>query len=287
MSIRRAGSPASKLIKNLTVPFKAPFRRPGEDRVWAKDQALAPEVSITGSKVTIKNVRNFRWGEGGKRGVYEIRTYDLDSIETAWFVLSPFGLTGAMAHTFTSFGFEDGAYVSISVEARREFGEPFSPWRGLWRQYEITYVIADERDMISLRTHMRGYETYLYPIEAELPNIRGFFKGMVMKADDFRTHPEFYHSLWNTCTTNLVKHINEITPRRVPKLDLRVLLPGYADRLAYRLGLIKAGGNFAAVREAHKIKAKALAAPLDENWSRAIRIELNSYASSRSDRRSR
>ena len=259
------------MIKNLTAPFKAPFRRPGKDRVWAKDQALIPEISISGSKVTVKNVRNIRWVEGGKRGVYETRTYDLDAIETAWFVLSLFGLTGAMAHTFISFGFNDGTYVSISVEARRERREPFSPWRGLWRQYELTDVIADERDMISLRTHMRNYETYLYRVEAELPKIRGFFKGMVMKADDFRTHPEFYHSLWNTCTTNLVKHINEVTPRRVPKLDLRVLLPGYADRLAYRLGLIRGGGDFAAVRDAHKINARALAAPLDENWSKAIR----------------
>ncbi len=259
------------MIKNLTAPLKAPFRRPGKDRVWAKDQALVPEVSISGSRITVKNVRNFRWGEGGKTGVYETRTFDVDAIETAWFVLSPFGLTGAMAHTFASFGFTDGTYVSISVEARREHRERYSPWRGLWRQYEVTYVIADERDMIALRTHARSYETYLYRVEAELPKIRGFFKGMVMKADDFRNHPEFYHSLWNTCTTNLVKHMNEITPRRVPKLDLRILLPGYADRLAYRLGLIKADGNFAAVREAHKINAKALAAPLDENWSKAIR----------------
>ncbi len=69
-----------------------------------------------------------------------------------------------------------------------------------------------------------------------------------------------------------MKHINEITPRRVPKLDLQVLLPGYADRLAYRLGLIKTDGDFTAVREAHKIKEKALAVPLNENWSKAIRV---------------
>ena len=259
------------MIKNIVVPFKAAFRNPGRDRQWARDQALGPEVTVSGSQLTIKNVRNFRWGKDGRKGVYETRTYDLEKIETAWFALAPFGRTGAMAHVWVSFGFSDGSYVSISVEARRERGESYSAWRGMWRQYEVTYVIADERDVIPLRTHVGDYETYLYPVEAELHKIRGFFKDMVLTADALEKTPTFYHTLWNSCATSLIKHINKITPHRAPRLDLRILFPGYADRLAYRLGLIRSDMDFPSVREAHKIKAKALAAPLDDHWSRAIR----------------
>ena len=256
--------------KNLQAPFKAPFRKAQVDRDWAADQAQLPEVSVSGSIVSIKKMRDFRWGKVKAKSGYDDRQYDLEQLETAWFLVSPFGITGAMAHAWTSFGFADGSYVSISVEARRERREAYSPWRGLWRNYEVVYIIGDERDLIPLRTNFSGHDVYLFPIQTEIERMRRVFLELVLRAEKLRVEPEFYHTIWNTCTTNLVRHINTITPGRVP-LDFRILLPGYSAKLAHRLGMIAGDGAFSVIKEQHRITDRVNAAPLDETFSTAIR----------------
>jgi len=213
--------------------------RPSNHRVWTAGQEQLPNAIFDGARVTIHNVRNFPWGpdEAGT-AVWEDRTYDLDRIASAWFVLAPFSRDNrGPAHTFLSFGFADSQYVAISIEARREAGEDYSLLRGMLRRFEIMYVIGDERDLIGLRTNIRGDDVYVYPIRASQEKIRALFVEMLQRANALHERPEFYNTLTNNCTTNILEHANRITPNRIP-YGKEVLLPGYADELAQRLGLI-------------------------------------------------
>lgn len=263
------GAKLGGIAKNLLAPLRWPFRKPGKDRDWTDVHKHAPRITFDGDRVSIEHVRNFRWGASPTRA-WDTRSYDLSEVESAWFIVSPFGATGAMAHTYVSFGFKDGRYLALSVEARREKGEDYSPWRGVWGQYELTYVIADELDAVALRTHDYKDPTYLYRVKATPEKAREFLRGLLERAEKLRAEPEFYNTFTQSCTSELVDQLNRVAPRKASNLDPRALLPGFSDKLAWDLGLLE-GESFEAAKKAAYINDKALAAPLDENWSRAIR----------------
>jgi hypothetical protein len=244
--------------------------RPSNDRKWAIDQAVLPLAEIAPPFVTIRNIRNFTYETTDRYtpGYYD-KTFDLRKLDSAWFFVEPFGRGGA-AHTFVSFGFEDRDFVAISVEIRKEKGESFSALKGLLRQYEIMYVIGDERDLVKLRTNFRKDPVHLYRIHSTPERLRKVFLSMLRRANDLREHPEFYNTATNTCTTNLVRHVNEITPRRIP-FSPAVLLPANSDRLAYDLGLIDRSLPFAETRERARINASAEKFADDPEFSRRIR----------------
>lgn len=131
------------------------FERPANDRHWSSDQQILPRATVAGNLVTIRNVRNFEYrSEADYTPRYETRTYDLDKLDSVWFIVERFPGKPGVAHTLLSYGFGD-EYVAISVEIRKEAGESYSPWKGLLRQYELMYVVADERDVVGLRTNHR------------------------------------------------------------------------------------------------------------------------------------
>ena len=149
---------------------------------------------------------------------YDDRAYDLDKLESVWFIVTPFSTHWrGPAHTFVSFGFSDSQYVAISVEARREPGESYGPLTGLFKQFELIYVIGDERDLIGSRAAYGGYDVYLYPIRTTRERIRALFLEMLARSNALATQPEFYNTLTNNCTSNVVDHVNHIAPRRVPR----------------------------------------------------------------------
>jgi hypothetical protein len=187
-----------------------------------------------------------------------------------WFVVEPFSGFKGPAHTFVTFGFDDGQYVAISVEIRKEVGESFSPWRGATRGYELTYVVGDERDLIGLRANFRHDSVYLYRTTATRPKARQLFVSMLERADKLAAEPEFYNTLTSTCTTNIVRHVNEISPKRVP-FSFKTLLPAYADQLAYQVGLLDTTVAFDTLRARAKINARAAAYADSAGFSRLIR----------------
>lgn len=191
-------------------------------------------------------------------------------MKKVYFVVEPFsGYVGA-AHTFLSFEFEDNVFVSISVEIRKEKGESFSALKGLLRQYELMYVIADERDVVKLRSNYRKDNVYVYPVKADLEKSKKLFLSMIEKTNKLAMYPEFYNTLTNTCTTNIVSHVNEITSGRVP-LNLSILFPANSDQFAYDLGLIDTDLSFEKAREKFLINEKALKYADDAMFSVKIR----------------
>jgi len=254
----------------LAFSFFGP--QPSNARDWTPDQALLPWAEFSERRVAVHNVRDFRYRSvADYDAAWEDRSYDLDRLRSAWFLVEPFERDWVgPAHTLMSFGFEGDDYLAISAEIRKERGEEFSPWKGLLRQYEIMYVVGDERDLIQLRTNHRRDPVYLYPVRAPRERIEQMFVGMLRRANRLREKPEHYNTLTNTCTTNIVRHVNELVPGRVP-WSYKVLLPGYSDELAYGLGLIDTGLPFAAAKRRFRIDDDALRAAGREDFSQRIR----------------
>ncbi len=245
--------------------------RPSNDRDWSLDQARLANAVFTGDVVQIQNVRNARYRSTTDFDVrWEDRRYDLRKLESVWFIVEPFSHWRGPAHTFLSFGFSDGEYVAISVEIRKEKGESFTPQSGLLRQYELAYVVGDERDLIGLRANYRHDDLYLYKIRTTPEKMRALFVSMLNRANQLTREPEFYNTLTNTCTTNIVEHINVIAPGRIP-FSFKTLLPAYSDDLTYDLGLIDTTLLRDQYRRAHQINDLAKRHADSDNFSQAIR----------------
>jgi hypothetical protein len=247
------------------------FVRPSNDRTWAADQTLLPYAEITGDLVSIHNIRNFSYASTTSyTPAYYDKTFNVSKIKKVYYIVEPFSGPLGAAHTFLSFEFEGNQFVSISVEIRKEVGESFSPIKGLLNQYELMYVIADERDVIKLRSNYRKDQVFLYPGRATPEKARELFLEMVTRANALRENPEFYNTLSNTCTTNIVSHVNKVTPDRVP-FSFKVLMPAYSDELALKVGLIDTDLPLTEARAKFKINEKAITYANDPNFSVRIR----------------
>jgi hypothetical protein len=234
---------------------------PSNDRRWSVDQSVLPYAEFQGDSVRVQGVRNFRWTSATEfSSAWEERRYDLSRIATAWYVLVPFSRRWrGPAHAFVSFGFDDGQFVAISIEARREQGERYGLLKGLLRRFELLYVIGDEHDLIGRRALYDGSDVYLYPVRAQRESIRAVFRAMLERANGFREQPEFYNTFTNNCTLNLVRHVNQLVPGRIPS-SWKVILPGYSDEVIHRLGLIDSTGTLAEARARFRINQRARAA---------------------------
>jgi Domain of unknown function (DUF4105) len=253
--------------------FSADKRTPSNDRDWVPEHQVLARADIRGDQVHIHNVRNAEFFSYRDCVVdYYDKTYDLTKLKTVDFIMVPFNENRAIAHTFLSFGFEGGDYLGISVEVRLEKGESYDPAIGLFNQFELIYVVADERDLIRVRTEYRNVDVLLYRTTATPEMARKLFLDVMQRVNQLHDQPEFYDTFSNNCTTNIVRHINTLVPNRVP-YDYRVLLPGYADSLAYELGLIDNSIPFSEARRRARINDLALRYKDDPHFSQRIRGE--------------
>jgi hypothetical protein len=246
--------------------------RASNDREWSSGQERLPVTSISSDSVNIRNLRSFDYDSAGEPVslTYQDRTYALDQLQTVWFILAPFEPDNrGPAHSFLSFGFADSQYVAISVEARKEKNETYSILKGLLKRYEIMYVVGDERDLIGLRV-ARGDDVYLYPIRTTPEKARALFVQMLQRANTLSREPEFYNTLTNNCTTNLLEHANSVASKKIP-YGREVLLPGYADELAQELGLLDTNLPIAEARRRFHINERARRAFDDASFSVLIR----------------
>ena len=255
---RRRLAGAVPLAVLLTLAFVCLRQRPSNDRDWLPNEAVMPSVMVRGRLVDVRNVRVTTYrGTDDYTPAYDDRTFDLDRLVRVWFVVEPFSKWGGAAHTFLSFEFEGPEFVAISVEARKERGETYHFLKGLFRRYELLYIVGDERDLVRLRSNYRRDDVFLYPIRTAPEKARALFVEMLERANRLREHPEFYNTLTSNCTSNIVRHVNRLVPGRVP-FSLRWMFPGYADRLAYDLGLIETELPFDSIRPRHRINDRAL-----------------------------
>ncbi|MGH7937500.1 MAG: DUF4105 domain-containing protein, partial [Bryobacteraceae bacterium] len=210
---------------------------PSNDREWSPEYARTPWAEVNGDAVLIHNFRNFIYHRGSDPlARWETKTVHLSQLRGLDFFMNFFG-SRHVAHTFLSFDFGPDGFVCTSIEARRERGETYSPWRGLLRQYELYYVIGDERDLIRLRTEYRGQAVHLYRMaEAPTETYRALFLAYLRSANELRARPHWYHAAFDNCTTNI--RLNARSSGFPSAWDWRLLLNGHVDELLYRRGLI-------------------------------------------------
>jgi hypothetical protein len=248
--------------------------KPSNNRDWNDDQSILATADIKDNLVSIHNIRNFSYtSTTNYTHAYYDKTFDLNKMKGVWYVVEPFSGIPGSAHTFLSFEFEDDQFVSISVEIRKEKGETYDPIKGLLNKYELMYVIADERDVIKLRSNYRKDLVYVYPVKTTTEKAQELFLDMIERANNLSQHPEFYNTITNTCTTNIMRHVNKITPDRVPFFNLRILLPANSDKLAYDLGLINTNLSFEEARKRYFINDRAEKYATSSDFSVKIREE--------------
>ena len=248
---------------------------PSNDRAWKPEVAVLPKIEREGDQVTIRNVRNFDYRSATEiEPQYYDRTYDLDKLESIDLIAS-YWAGPAIAHIFVSFGFGDDDYLAVSVERRDELGEGYSTVRGLFRQYEIFYVVADERDVIRLRTNFRDdppEDVYLYRLHGPIENVRRLFDEYIRRIESLATQPEFYNTITSNCAGNiwLNAHVN---PGRVP-YSWKILLSGHVPEFLYDRGLLDTSVAFAELKQRSRINDAARVAADSADFSRLIRAGL-------------
>ncbi|MAM82913.1 MAG: hypothetical protein CL989_03365 [Euryarchaeota archaeon] len=234
--------------------------RPSNDRSWVNDNERMATADFNGDEVTIRNVRDFNWRSTRD---FDERWIDvkvnLDKISKIWFVLEYFDPSKRqMAHTIMSFETEDGERLACSIEVRREKGERYHPLKGMFRQYELIYVWATERDVIGVRTRCRKKSvTHLFEAVVLGPgNERRMLESYLRRTNKLSEDPEWYNTITNTCTTNIVGHVNEVYPGRVPRA-ISILLPGLSPKLLHRNNLVKMTGTLEETLEMSIIDGRA------------------------------
>ena len=238
---------------------------PSNFRDWTPEQAVLPTAEVRGNQVTIRNVRNCQYFAADTYLVdYYDKTFDLAAVRGVDFLMVPFESMPAVAHTMLSFELArpDGKsdHLAVSVEVRKEKHETYNPVKGSARQFELMYVVADERDVIRQRTNYRRENVYLYRTTATPETARLLLADVLGRVNQLAKKPEFYDTLTNNCTTNIVRHIDRVRPNRIT-YDVRMLLPGYSDEIAYNQGLIVPHGTFEQTRE------RAYINPLAERYA--------------------
>jgi hypothetical protein len=242
---------------------------PSNDRPWYPDVARLPYGTVNGHLLTLHNVRDFDYrSETDYRQHWETRTYDLNKLQGVDLFLSYWG-SPAIAHTIASWEFADQPPLAISIEARKAEGQSYSAVRGFFRQYMLYYVVADERDVIRLRTNYRGEEVYLYRIRMPLDHARALLLQYVADINRLAEHPRWYNALTQSCTTTIRYHLKHIGPTR--PWNWRILVNGYLDELMYQRDAIDTSLPFPELRARSDITAKAKAADNSPDFSQRIR----------------
>lgn len=248
--------------------------KPSNSRDWNTDQRLLSYAKVEGDQVRLYNIRNFTYASTTDftEGYYD-KTFDVKKLKKVWYVVEPFSGIPGSAHTFLSFEFEDNQYIAVSVEIRKEKGESFHPVKGLFNQYELMYVWGGENDLIKLRSNYRQDKVFLYPVNTTTEKAQALFMDMITRTNILKDYPEFYNTVYNTCTTNIVLHVNKITPKKISMVNKSILFPESSDQLAYSLGLLDTSLSFEDARKRFYINDRALKYADDKEFSVKIRGE--------------
>jgi hypothetical protein len=239
------------------------------DRDWMADVAHPATATIDGSQVTIENVRNFEYrSDTDFTERWETRRYDLDDLVGVDLFLSFWGPT-LIAHTIVAWEFANAPPLAISIETRKEKGEAYSAVLGFFRQYELYYVVADERDLVRVRTNVRGEQVFLYRLKLPIPRARALLLDYLKTVNALAAEPDWYNAGTHNCTTTNRRHVQVVGGSN--PWDWRILANGRLDELLYERGNVDTALPFAELRARSDITSKAKAADADPAFSERIR----------------
>ncbi|MGA7597075.1 MAG: DUF4105 domain-containing protein [Pseudolabrys sp.] len=245
---------------------------PSHDRPWRPDVAVMPRVVVDGDRVRITGVRDFDYRSLNDFNVhYEDREVQLSHLTGLDFFVS-YWSEGLVGHTFLSFIFDNAPPLSISIETRPEVGEGFNPIASLFKQFELIYVVGNERDLVRVRTNYRKETVYLYRLNSSPEQVRRLLLVYLERINELADRPEFYHLLSNSCTINIIRYAN--AAGRAGSFDIRHLLNGLIDSYLYHSGRVDTTLPFDELRRRSLINAVAQAADKAPDFSERIRASL-------------
>ena len=245
---------------------------PSHHRNWRPEVAVMPRAIIDGDRVRLTGVRNFDYRSRNEFTVrYEEREISLSRLTNLDFYVSYF-TDGPVAHTFVSFIFGDAPPLSISIETRPEVGEGFAPVASLFKQFELIYVVGDERDLVGVRTNHRREAVYLYRLNTSAEDARRLLLVYLERINELADRAEFYHLLTNSCTINIVRYAN--AAGRTGRFDLRHFLNGLIDSYLYHSGRVDTTLPFSELRRRSRINEAAQEAGGAPDFSERIRAFL-------------
>ncbi|QSH40316.1 DUF4105 domain-containing protein [Lentisphaerota bacterium ZTH] len=243
------------------------------DGNWQASCSRLPEVTFEGSRATVKNLRDFKYRTVTDFQVnYITRSYDLDKLRSLDFAVVRWNGNRAVAHTMLSFGFDDGRYLVVSAETRLRKGQRQSGIKGLYKQYNIIYILGTEEDLFRLRTNFRRELLYLYPTTSTPAEARLVLTDLFRKCNRLLKKPKFYNTITYNCTSSLIPSLNKI--RTKEKFDIRVYLNGYSDEMAFENGWLRhqPGEDFIDYQARHLTNLYVERVKKSRNYSQIIRI---------------
>lgn len=247
--------------------------QPSNQRDWQEDVARLPFATFDGDLVTVHNIRNFDYRtETDFTPRYYDKTFDLRELDSGD-LIAVYWMGDAIAHVMVTFGFAERDFLTVSIETRKERGESYDTLKGFFRQYELIYVVGDERDLIRLRTNYRKdppEDAYLFRTNAPRENIRRLFLSYFEEVNQLREAPEFYNTLTTNCTTNVLRHTRANPGNH--SYSWKILLSGYAPLYTYERGRLDTSLPFPELKQRSHINKAAQAADQAEDFSQRIRV---------------
>jgi hypothetical protein len=244
--------------------------KPPSNVQWQPDVSRIANAEVHGSRVTLSNIRNLdyrtetsftpRWGT---------RTVDVTNIRGVDLFVNYWG-SPWIAHAIVSFAFADGTYLAMSIEARKTIGQEYSAVRGFYRQFQLIYVVAEERDIVRVRTNFRGEDVYLYRTLTTPADAQALFLQYVAWIQDAQTHPHWYNALTNNCVSGVIAYLARQKVGGISAWDWRTVLNGPGDQMLYELGDLAGGLPFPELKRRALINEAAKRANPDD-FSHAIR----------------
>jgi hypothetical protein len=245
---------------------------PSHNREWRPEVAVMARATIDGDRVRITGVRDFDYRSRNDFTVrYEDREVQLSHLTGLDFFVS-YWSEGPVGHTFVSFIFDNAPPLSISIETRPEVGEGFDPLASLFKQFELIYVVGNERDLVRVRTNYRKETVYLYHLNTPVDSVRRLLLIYLDRINELADRPEFYHLLTNSCTINIIRYAN--AAGRNGSFNVRHLLNGFIDSYLYHSGRVNTALPFEELRRRSQINGVAEAANDAPDFSDRIRVSL-------------
>jgi len=243
---------------------------PEANAQWSPDVSRQVTGKVDGNRLTLTDVRDFEWRSNTDfTERWTTRSYDLDKLQGVDLFMSYWSGT-SIAHVILSFGFEGGEQLAWSIEVRRPVGGAFSPLADLFKSNPLVILAADERDVVGVRSNVRGEDVQIYRLRARPEQARLLLLEYVADANALARTPEFYNSITTNCTTTIVKMMR-VAGDKVP-FDWRLIVNGYLPDYAYDRGAIDTAMPLAELREIAHIAERARANGLSPDFSKAIRV---------------
>lgn len=222
-------------------------RQPSHDRNWRAEIAIMPQVAVNGSNYAIDHVRDWTYSRSDILSeAYHGGVYDSDELVGTYLMVEPFGGSDAIAHTLILFEFTDDRMLALTIEARKEEGEIYSAIKGALNTFELVYLWAEARDVLTRRARYLEHEIFVYPIALSKSERKSFFGALVAETNRLYERPRFYNTLFSNCT-------NELAKTAGLKWNSAFITTGYAPQHLFKVGTIpgKAEGiDFARMKDA-------------------------------------